>query len=61
MAFEKGFEVLEVVRKYLSTPYVIPIITGDINLYNSIVCEHFSRMMRNKDCIDSINNRHVAK
>jgi len=41
MAFDKGFEVLEVVRKYLSSPLIIPIITGDIELYETIVENNF--------------------
>lgn len=41
MAFERGFDVLEVVRKYLSSPYIIPIITGDLGLYKTIVKNHF--------------------
>ncbi len=43
MAFDKGFEVLEVVRKYLSSPYVIPIITGDLELYETIVENNFTK------------------
>jgi len=41
MAFDKGFEVLEVLRKYLSSPYIIPIVTGDLNLYKIIVENNF--------------------
>lgn len=37
MAFDKGFDVLEVVRKYLASPYLIPIVAGDIKLYREIV------------------------
>ena len=32
MAFDKGFDVLEVVRKYLASPYLIPIVAGDMKL-----------------------------
>lgn len=41
MAFDKGFDVLEVVRKYLASPYLIPIVAGDMNLYKEIVETRF--------------------
>ena len=41
MAFDKGFEVLEVIRKYLASPYIIPIVAGDYKLYRDIVKNHF--------------------
>ncbi len=37
MAFDKGFDVLEVVRKYLASPFIIPVVAGDMNLYREIV------------------------
>jgi hypothetical protein len=37
MAFDKGFDVLEVVRKYLASPYLIPIVAGDMKLYREII------------------------
>ena len=48
MAFEKGFKVLEVVRKYLSSPYVIPIVTGDLELYQVIVENNFIKKLDDK-------------
>ncbi len=41
MAFDKGFDVLEVVRKYLASPFLIPIVAGDMKLYKEIVETHF--------------------
>ena len=41
MAFDKGFDVLEVVRKYLASPYLIPIVAGDMKLYREIVETQF--------------------
>lgn len=41
MAFDKGFDVLEVVRKYLASPYLIPIVAGDMKLYREIVETRF--------------------
>ena len=41
MAFDKGFDVLEVVRKYLASPFLIPIVAGDMKLYKEIVETQF--------------------
>lgn len=35
--YEKGFELLEIIRKYLATPFVIPILTGDQSLYTKLI------------------------
>ena len=35
--FKKGFDILEVIRKYLTTPQVITILTGDQTLYTKLV------------------------
>lgn len=35
--FKKGFDILEVVRKFLTTPKVITILTGDQTLYTKLV------------------------
>lgn len=52
MALNKGFEVLEVVRKYLSSSHVIPIVTGDIDLYSSIIeKDFFSTFPHEKDSL----------
>jgi tetratricopeptide (TPR) repeat protein len=57
MSFEKGFEILEVVRKYLSSPYIIPIITGDLAQYDMIVNKNFIE----KSCIDRCNEiNHIS-
>jgi len=50
MAFDKGFDVLEVVRKYLASPYLIPIVAGDMKLYREIVETKFmSKIEFSKD------------
>ncbi len=50
MAFDKGFDVLEVVRKYLASPYLIPIVAGDMKLYREIVETKFmDKIDFNKD------------
>ena len=47
MAFDKGFEILEVIRKYLSSPYLVPIVTGDKWLYEDILEKHFFSELKN--------------
>jgi len=49
MAFDKGFDVLEVVRKYLASPYLIPIVAGDMNLYKEIIETQFMSKIRFND------------
>lgn len=40
-SLNQAFENLEVVRRYLTTPYVLPIISGDLDLYHDITCRDF--------------------
>ena len=56
MAFDKGFEVLEVIRKYLSSSHIIPIVTGDKKLYENIVLNHFSVFNKERNRGTTINN-----
>ena len=35
--FKKGFEIMEMIRKYLTSPQIITIITGDQSLYTALV------------------------
>lgn len=37
MSFESGFLCLETMRKYFSSPWVIPIVCGDICLYRNLI------------------------
>ena len=38
---DKAFENLEVVRRYLTSPYVMPIISGDLPLYHEVIWRKF--------------------
>ncbi|MDP1977619.1 antiviral RADAR system adenosine triphosphatase RdrA [Undibacterium sp.] len=40
-SLEHAFENMEVVRKYLASPFVIPIISGDIDLYYDVTWRDF--------------------
>ena len=55
MAFDKGFDVLEVVRKYLASPYLIPIVAGDMKLYKEIVKTRFHGQIEYLEDIKSLN------
>lgn len=40
-ALDRAYENLEVVRRYLNTPLVLPIISGDLNLYFEVIWREF--------------------
>ena len=41
MSFKSGFLCLETMRKYFSSPWVIPIVCGDIHLYQQLVSKEY--------------------
>lgn len=45
MALKQAFDVLDVVRRLLSCPLIIPIVSGDESLYQTLTTNHF----KNKD------------
>ncbi|WP_426369120.1 hypothetical protein [Pseudocolwellia sp. HL-MZ7] len=48
MALERSYEVLDVVRRLLGCPKVIPVITGDLELYEPIITDRFEHGDNNK-------------
>ncbi|MCG3726952.1 antiviral RADAR system adenosine triphosphatase RdrA [Vibrio cincinnatiensis] len=40
-SLNRAFENLEIVRRYLATPYVLPIVCGDLELYNDVTWRDF--------------------
>ncbi|MEX5586125.1 antiviral RADAR system adenosine triphosphatase RdrA [Pseudomonas urmiensis] len=47
-SLDRAFENLEVVRRYLTSPYVQPIISGDLKLYHEVTWRDFySKLTRN--------------
>ena len=40
-ALDRAYENLEVVRRYLNTPLVLPIISGDLELYSEVIWREF--------------------
>lgn len=47
MSLRHGFNVLEVVRKHICSPFVTPIVSGDINLYMELVANQFTQQLVN--------------
>lgn len=43
MSLGWGFKVLEVVRRYLACPLIIPVISGDLKQYELLVMSHFAK------------------
>lgn len=40
-ALDRAYENLEIVRRYLNTPMVLPIISGDLSLYHEVIWREF--------------------
>lgn len=40
-----AFEILDVIRRYLACPLVVPVVTGDIRQYTHIVASHFAKQL----------------
>lgn len=40
-ALDRAYENLEIVRRYLNTPLVLPIISGDLELYHEVIWREF--------------------
>jgi hypothetical protein len=44
MALNRAFEVLDVVRRLLGCPFIIPVVSGDELLFRPILDDHFSKL-----------------
>ena len=60
MSLEVAFSVLEVIRKYLACPHILPVVSGDKKLYHTIVNRHFLKqlavntgLLSNKERVDA--------
>lgn len=54
MSLAFAFKNIEVVRKYLTSPYVVPLLSGDLNMYNEIIWrEFYSRLTENSKKLDT--------
>lgn len=59
--FKDGFKILEIIRRYLNIPQLIPILTGDLDLYGKLVrkaqWDYFSSTYLKKE-IDYAGRKH---
>lgn len=51
-SLELAFENIEVVRKYLTSPLVVPLITGDLDLYDDVIYRQFARRLTDMGTAD---------
>lgn len=58
---DKAFENLEVVRRYLTSPYVMPIISGDLSLYREVIWRNFLGRLLEKSKEESAASVETAK
>ncbi|MDM5181690.1 hypothetical protein PO883_31415 [Massilia sp. DJPM01] len=57
-SLDRAFDNLEVIRKYLVSPYVLPVISGDLALYNDLSWRHFhGKLLKdsNADSADAVD------
>lgn len=60
MALNQAYPVLEEIRRLLSCPYIIPLVSGDTNLYKSLVKISLADNLGNlslHDALDIFNNK----
>jgi len=50
--FSKGWDVLEVLRKYITTPQIIPIMAGNFELYENLVRNEKSKLFKDLVAFD---------
>ncbi|MCQ8881873.1 hypothetical protein NQS96_08730 [Pseudoalteromonas shioyasakiensis] len=53
MALDKAFEVVDDVRRFLGCPYIIPIVSGELKLYEHMTQNHFDDKAYNNHCRDT--------
>lgn len=57
MALGKAYDVLEEIRRRLCCPFIIPLVSGDPDLYEHLVKINFSKSIINKDFKDITNSK----
>jgi hypothetical protein len=51
-SLQLAFENVEVVRKYLTSPFVLPLISGDLRLYDDVIYRQFAQRLLGETRID---------
>jgi len=57
MSLDKGFQILDTVRRYLAHPLIIPVISGDIELYETLVSLHFAKELKVEEGLKTLTPR----
>ncbi|WP_231421259.1 antiviral RADAR system adenosine triphosphatase RdrA [Pseudomonas sp. Leaf59] len=52
-SLNRAFDNLEVIRKYLVSPYVLPVISGDLELYNELTWRNFHGRLIKESNVES--------
>lgn len=52
MALDKAFEVVDDVRRFLGCPYIIPVVSGELKLYEHMTQNHFDEKAYDNHCRD---------
>jgi|GEM_PF-2582779 len=52
MSLDRAFEVLDDVRKFLSCPFIIPVVSGDLALYSRIMENHFTERLQGSNRVN---------
>ena len=60
MALDKAFEVVDDVRRFLGCPYIIPVVSGELKLYEHMTQNHFDEKAYDNHC-RNINLRAQGK
>lgn len=60
MALDKAFEVVDDVRRFLGCPYIIPVVSGELKLYEHMTQNHFDEKAYDNHC-RNINLREQGK
>jgi hypothetical protein len=60
-SLNRAFDNLEVIRKYLVSPYVLPVISGDLELYNNLTWRNFHGKLLKKSDAEEANALARAK
>jgi len=47
-SLQLAFDNIEVVRKYLTSPFIVPLISGDLSLYDEVIWREFHKRLTHK-------------
>ncbi len=53
-SLQHAFENLEVIRKYLASPYVLPVVSGDLELYDDVTWRNFYQRIVDKNDVRTV-------